>query len=333
MIESEGCHSKGFKRMKVLIAYDGSAAADISIDSLSRAGLPTEDVEALVISVAEVWLPPPARDEVLDDTFPLQIPPGLKRAREHAAAIMAEGEERAERGKKRVQQVFSGWSVSPEVVNGSPGFELLNRAEQWQPQLIVVGSHGHTAVGRFVLGSVSQKVLTEAPTSVRIGRASTGVGDSAQRIIIGIDGSLGSDIALRTVAGRNWRPGSEVRVVVAEDLMKAFPVSLLVPRVKNFVDELNAEERNQAEELVIEALKQLRAGLDQSVTLSSVIDSGDPKQVLVRCAEEFGADCIFTGATGFSNRIERFVLGSVSAAVAARAPCSVEVVRSPQALK
>ncbi len=317
--------------MKVLIAYDGSAAADIAIDSLYRAGLPIEHVEALVVSVAEVWLPPPTRDEVLDDTFPLQIPAGLKRAREHAAAIMAEGEERAERGKKRVQHVFPDWSVSPEVVNGSPAFELLNRAEEWQPQLIVVGSHGHTAVGRFVLGSVSQKVLTEAPTSVRIGRALTGVGDSAQRIIIGIDGSPGSDTAVRAVAGRSWRPGSEVRVVVAEDLMKAFPVSLLAPRVKQFVDELNADERSQAEELVTEALKQLRAGLDQSVTLSSVIDSGDPKQVLVRRAEEFGADCIFTGATGFSNRIERFVLGSVSAAVAARAHCSVEVVRSPQA--
>jgi nucleotide-binding universal stress UspA family protein len=49
--------------------------------------------------------------------------------------------------------------------------------------------------------------------------------------------------------------------------------------------------------------------------------------VLVRHAEEFGAECIFTGATGFSNRIERFVLGRVSAAVAARAHCSVEVVR------
>lgn len=317
--------------MRILIAYDGSAAADVAIDSLCPAGLPTEEVEALVVSVAEVWLPPPASDEVLDDTFTLQIPPGLKRAREHAAAIMAEGEERAERGKKRVQHVFPDWSVSSDTVNGSPAFELLNRAEEWQPQLIVVGSHGHTAVGRFVLGSVSQKVLTEAPTSVRIGRASMGVGDSAQRIIIGIDGSPGAAIAVRAVADRNWRPGSEVRVVVAEDLMKAFPVSMLVPQVKSFVDEANADERSQGEELVTESLKQLRVGLDQSVTLSSTIDSGDPKQVLVRCAEEFGADCIFTGATGFSNRIERFVLGSVSAAVAARAHCSVEVVRSPQA--
>lgn len=61
--------------------------------------------------------------------------------------------------------------------------------------------------------------------------------------------------------------------------------------------------------------------------VSYVVEAGDPKPVLVHRAEEFGADCIFTGASGFSNRIERFILGSVSAAVAARAHCSVEVSR------
>jgi nucleotide-binding universal stress UspA family protein len=58
-----------------------------------------------------------------------------------------------------------------------------------------------------------------------------------------------------------------------------------------------------------------------------VVHAGDPKQVLVKHAEEFGADCIFTGATGFSSRLERVILGSVSSAIAARAQCSVEVVR------
>ena len=327
--KQEGAKSNS---MRILIAYDGSDGADTAIDTLHRAGLPSEGVEALVVSVAEVWLPPASRDDVPDDTFPLQSPPGLKQAREHAAAMMADGEEQAERGKKRVQHVFPGWSVYHELVNGSPAFEVLSRAEEWEPQLIVVGSHGHTALGRFILGSVSQKVLTESSTSVRIGRASTGVGDSAQRIIIGIDGSPGSDAAVRAVAGRNWMPGSELRVVVAADLMKAYPIIDLIPPVHQFVDEVNEDSRTHAEEIAAEALKQLRATVNERITISSVIDNGDPKQVLVRRAEEFGADCIFTGATGFSNRLERFVLGSVSAAVAARAHCSVEVVREPQSV-
>jgi nucleotide-binding universal stress UspA family protein len=314
--------------MKILIAYDGSESSDTGIDGLQRAGLPAE-AEALVVSVAEVWLPPPPRDEVIDDTFPLQIPAGVKLARERAARIVEQAQELAERGSERVQSIFPKWAVSHESVSGSAAFELLRRAEEWQPQLIITGSHGHTALGRFVLGSVSQKVLTEAQVSVHIARRATGTGGSAERIVIGCDGSTGAQAALRAVAARNWTPGSEVRVIVAQDLMKAFPVSLLIPQAGEFVDEANETEHTQAEEIVAEAVKELRDGLgDKSLTVSSVIENGDPKQVLVRQAEEFGADCIFTGATGFSNRLERFVLGSVSAAVAARAHCSVEVVRT-----
>jgi nucleotide-binding universal stress UspA family protein len=315
--------------MKILIAYDGSESADTGIDGLQRAGLPTKDVEALVVSVAEVWLPPPPRDEILDDTFPFQIPAGLKLARERAARIVEQAQELAKHGRMRVRRNFPQWTVSHEAMSGSPAFELLNRAEEWQPQLIVVGSHGHTALGRFVLGSVSQKVLTEAQTSVRVARRATGAGASAERIVLGVDGSPGAQAAVRAVAARGWTPGSEVRVIVAQDLMKAFPVSLLIPPVGEFVDEVNTEERTQAEEIAAEAVKELRAGLDdKGVTVSSAIDSGDPKKVIVRHAKEFGADCVFTGATGTSSRIELFVLGSVSAAVAARANCSVEVVRA-----
>lgn len=111
--------------------------------------------------------------------------------------------------------------------------------------------------------------------------------------------------------------------------MKAFPASLLVQPVGEFVDAVDETEHTQAEEFAAEAVKELRAGLDdKGVTVSSMVDAGDPKQVLVQHAKEFGADCIFTGATGFNNRIERFILGSVSSAVAARAHCSVEVVRA-----
>ena len=314
--------------MKILIAYDGSESADKGIDNLSRAGLPSE-ADALVVSVAEVWLPPPQDDEALDDTFPLQIPAGVKRARAHAAQIVREAQELAERGTKRVQHIFPRWTVSRVALNGSPAYELLNRSQEWKPDLIVVGSQGRTALGRFVLGSVSQKVLTEAHTSVRVARQTTGTGTSAIRILLGVDGSAGSQEAVRTVAARGWTPGSEVRVVVADDVLIANSVYGMIPPVNEFVDEVNRSERTESERIAEESVKQLRSELNgKSVTVSSTVLTGNPKQVLVRHAEEFGADCIFTGATGFSNPIERFLVGSVSAAVAARAHCSVEVVRA-----
>jgi nucleotide-binding universal stress UspA family protein len=75
------------------------------------------------------------------------------------------------------------------------------------------------------------------------------------------------------------------------------------------------------------ATKQLRA---KGLRAEAVVKFGDPKQVLVRYAEEWRADCIFVGATGLTNRVERFLLGSVAATVAARAHCSVEIARSPK---
>ena len=92
--------------MKILIGYDGSESADVGIEGLRRAGLPPRDVEALVVTVAEVWLPPPPGDEVLDDTFPLQIPEGVKRMRERAARLVGQAEALAERGAECVRRVF-----------------------------------------------------------------------------------------------------------------------------------------------------------------------------------------------------------------------------------
>lgn len=316
--------------MKIFIAYDGSEPAETAIDSLRRAGLPGDGVEALVMSVGEVWLPPPTAD---DETVSVPNLPGLKEAREHAALVMQQARETADRGAKRVQQMFPEWRVTAEAQNGSPAFELLNRAEESQADLIVAGSHGHTMLSRFVLGSVSQKILTEASTSVHVGRSGKGSGTSGERVVIGVDGSPGSQIAVRAAAKRSWTAGSELRIVVADDAMKGSPIWHLVPPVRDFVKEVRAEERTQAERMALEAAQELRAGLNnEDVTVSSVVETGDPKRVLVRHAEEFGADCIFTGATGFSSRLERLVLGSVSSAVAARAHCSVEVVRERKVL-
>jgi len=278
--------------MKILIAYDGSESADTAIDGLERAGLPVEKVEALVVSVGEVWLPPPAHEEVVEDTFP----PGLKEARERAAHVMDEAEHLAQRGAKRVQQLFSGWQIRPEPQSGSPGFALLNRARDWQADLIVVGSHGHSALSRLVLGSVSQKVLTEASTSVRIGRPNPGTGKSGERILIGVDGSEVALTGVRAVAKRHWTAGSEIRVVVADDVMRGSPIWLLPP-LKEFVNEVRADERSQAEKFALAAVKELLEGFgSRDITISSVVHTGDPKHVLVNHAQEFGADCIFTGA-------------------------------------
>lgn len=319
-------------RMKILVGYDGSECADEAINGLGRAGLPP-DADALVVSVAEVWLSPyPEVPENSADIAPLShTPAAVQQMYAHRDHLIADSKAHAEKARTRLNQLFPSWHVTAEAGGGSPAWEIVQKADEWQPDLIVVGSHGRSTLVRIVLGSVSQRIVTEAKCSVRVARHAAGTGASGERVVIGVDGSLSSMAAVRSVAERRWTPGSEVRVLVVRDHVKVNPVYRLIPSLDNFDNEVDEAERERAERLAEEAAASLRESFDEkNITVSSVIIEGDPRHVLVAYAEEFGADCIFTGATGYSNRIERFVLGSVSAAVTARAHCSVEVVRTPQ---
>ena len=76
------------------------------------------------------------------------------------------------RAAARISYDFPHWTVRAEAVADSPAWAIIKRAEAWPAHLVVLGAHGHSALSRFVLGSVSQKALTEVRCSVRIARAS-----------------------------------------------------------------------------------------------------------------------------------------------------------------
>ena len=313
------------KNMRILIAYDGSDCAEAALDDLAQAGLP-ETAEAIVMSITEVWLPPPpvSSYEIVEQAMSVHVPADLKKVYVKGSRAVKEARALAERGAARVRSTFPKWKVQTEAIYGSPAWELVFKADKWKPDLIVVGSHGRSALGRFVLGSVSQRVVTEARCSVRIARGRVEEPGSPVRIVIGIDGSPASHAAVRAVAERNWPAQSQARVVVVDDPLQPTLVGELVPLVAESVDSSNRMDRARIQKFAEDAAKLIRSG---NLHAAAVIEEGDPKHVLPKVAEKWGANSIFVGATGFSNRFERFMLGSVSAAVAARAHCSVEVVR------
>ena len=153
--------------MKLLIAYDGSPCADAALDDLRRAGLPAEGVEAVVVAVAEVWLPPPPPSgyEIVEAARAAHGPAELAERTSRAALAVKEARRLVALAVERVRKSFPGWKVLAEAAGGSPSWEVVRRADEWKPDLVVVGSHGRSALGRFVMGSVSQKVLTEARCS------------------------------------------------------------------------------------------------------------------------------------------------------------------------
>jgi nucleotide-binding universal stress UspA family protein len=282
------------ERMKILIGYDGSQGAESALADLQRAGLPP-DTEVLVISVAEEWIPTPIR----------------KDEKEVAA--------QANYAKSLIKTIFPKWQVHAEAASGSPANILIQKAEEWNPEMIVVGSQGRTALGRFFFGSVSQKVLHEASCSVRIARGGKKGADEPVRIIAGVDGSKGAESAVAAISTRCWPRGTEARVVVAINIMPRISSELVASELKEWIASENARVKDDVDS----ALNKFR-GIGLNV--SAVVKEADAKQLLCAEAYDWGADCIFVGARGMGT-IERMLMGSVSSSVASRAHCSVEVIR------
>ena len=311
--------------MKVLIAYDGSKCADSAMDDLVHAGLP-EKGEALVMSVAEVWLPPPPPSalEILELATVAKSPVGLERKYMAKAQVVKDAGAMAAKAAARFQAKFPKWKVTAEAIWGSANWELFSKSESWKADLIVVGSHGRNVVSRFFLGSISQWLLTEARCSVRVARGKIDEPDFPVRLIVGLDGSPNSKLALAQVAARKWPDRSEVRVVVIDQPLEPTVAGELIPTLRKSLEESNEYENENSLRLAQNAAEYLRG---QGLRADAVVKVGEPKNGLIQYAEQWRADCIFVGATGLSNRLERFLLGSTAAAVAARAHCSVEVVR------
>ena len=144
--------------MKILIAYDGSECADAALTDLQRAGLP-QQAEVHLLSVYAEWMPEATSFGMVDTGAARQV-----QEWEKGALAMVR------RARTMLKAPFPEWEIYTETATGSPAGLILHRAEELKADLIVVGSHGRSAFGRLVLGSVSQKVLHGAHCIVRIAR-------------------------------------------------------------------------------------------------------------------------------------------------------------------
>ena len=145
--------------MKILLATDGSKQSDAAIDMLKRFTFTAGD-EAKIITVVDMAVPM-AIDiygDYLPDTTEME-----KTAREHAAKILEET-------CAKLEGICKNLSMTSEVLFGSPESRIVETAEEYGSDLIIVGSHGYSRWERLLLGSVSQSVVHHAPCSVLVVR-------------------------------------------------------------------------------------------------------------------------------------------------------------------
>ncbi|MFM8440268.1 MAG: universal stress protein [Acidobacteriota bacterium] len=289
---------------KLLVAFDGSRESEAILDDLGYCGLPETNVEVRVISVAEVWLPPEHGDPNVYMN---------KRLLEHFTTNLREFDEakaRSNRARDSIQSRFSNWTVTASATYGSPAWEILLEAGDFKPDMILLGAKGVSGIDRILIGSVAQKIATEADCSVRICRGRVGVESSPPKILIPYDGSIGADEAVRQVSTRVWPMGSEARVIVVTDNT-----------------DIRSTLKIDSDRITATAETVSRSITAHGPASDYVVVEGNPKREIVREADAWAADCIFIGATSRKSKLGRWLLGSVSAAVASRANCSVEIVR------
>ena len=132
---------------KILLATDGSEFSARAAQSVAeRPWAEGTEIEVLavvelVLGTAQALLEPPYMDS---DQLELQRVEGMKRAQNSVASAV-------EILSKRFPKV----SESISVLLSGPKAVILEEAEKWDADLIVVGSHGHRGIERFLLGSVS----------------------------------------------------------------------------------------------------------------------------------------------------------------------------------
>jgi nucleotide-binding universal stress UspA family protein len=143
--------------MKLVLALDDSEFAEPTLSSVLTRPWP-EQTEILVISVA-----PQSTAMVFADQTAEQL------AAEAQLAVAANYENVVANAVARLRKQFPQYQVYGDViVGGNVRDRIVQAAQEFEADLIVVGSHGRTPVARFLLGSVADAIMHRAPCSVEV---------------------------------------------------------------------------------------------------------------------------------------------------------------------
>ncbi|MEP6889710.1 MAG: universal stress protein [Nitrospirota bacterium] len=176
--------------------------------------------------------------------------------------------------------------------------------------LLVVGSQGLDALDRFMLGSVSTKLIQYATCPVLVVK---GEAVPLRRIALAIDGSDASAQALEFVLTK-FQPD---RSTGKGGLV---PIHVSVIHVMPFS---NYRELKEARKLLKQSVQKL---IQVGFTAKAVCVPGKPAEEIMKVAAKQHAELIVMGAQGLG-AIARFLIGSVSTRVVQHSSCSVLIVR------
>ena len=307
--------------MNILIATDGSEDASNALNFVLRFPFPRNTKMTVLTVVADIPMLPEELD-ALDETQSEALEAANKHLREEAEALV-------EREGKRLRE--DGWPGESIVRNGNPVDEILTVAGEIDADLVVLGSHGIGMAKRFLLGSVSDRVLEYARCSVLIvkkkagheGEAAIEPGTNAPyKIMLAYDNSDVAHEALNQCASLPLEDNSEINVVYVMPLITAYRQD-----VRQHINSIWLQKKQIMQNELDKAVKSLQWATPNVTTQLREADSVSDE--ILSAAEQSGSDLIMFGCKD-KGAIKNLLFGSVTRRMARYAECTVWAVRKKQ---
>ncbi|NNJ25480.1 universal stress protein [Alienimonas chondri] len=291
---------------RVLLATDHSAESQRAAELLARLPFPAPPTVTLLHALAVPSLHSGLGATAVSDGVLARLDA------EAEEALTAEAARLAKRGLR----------TTPVFRRGRPAPTILAEAESMEADLVVAGAVGQSALERLLLGSVSDRVASQAPCSSLVVRP-TGwpEEDRPPRLAVAVDETPASRRAVETLAAIDWPEGTTVAVLSVLQTLDNF-----VPDFTDTIPDLWDDLRATAERRLEEAAAPFEAkGLTVTRDLQTAAHVGES---ICRQARAHEADLIAVGDHGDS-RAMRFLLGSVSQYVLRHSGSSVWICRGP----
>ena len=194
---------------------------------------------------------------------------------------------------------------------------IMERVTQLQPDLIVMGTHGRTGLGRLLMGGTAEKVLRHAPGNVLTVKAAVHLRDpgTPRRILVPVDFSDGSAQALD--AARWLARGADTRLHLLHVVEPLPALYYAGPAERRF--ELDGDLRQRIER----SLQEWSGDLDGARW--SVVEGHVPTEI-ARVARNTEADLVVVGTRGLTG-VQHVLIGSVTERVCRSCEAPVLVVR------
>ncbi len=290
--------------MRLLLAVDSITTLDILLDAMMARSWPN-GTEARVQSIVE------------DGEVQLE---SWREEGYGVAAVRLEMRRRGEQITALAVERLRDIGIPAEVIvmRGNPEILIPFAARKWPADLILIRAHNRTDFRNWMLGSIAESVVDNAPCSVEVVRARDEAHSVAatrsMRILLATGGSDVSLAATQAVAETNWPPDTEVKVVSVVN-----PMIYSLEEI-GFFDDKGTDKAHRA---IGETVNILR---ETPLKISGEVIAGRSVRQIIDRATSWHADLIVVG-THERRGLKRLLFGGTSAAVAKLAHCSVRVIR------